>query len=241
MGGAGDTVVHLLSGPYVTVGDARFDPPEGTCALLVLLALRPDVERRRAGEQIWPHCQSSRAAGNLRTALWRLNRVVPGLVESSRRLLRLADGVAVDVRDLAVRATALGEALPPGRDDLLAVPGLVRAAADLLPGWEEEHVLLERSWLRQHVLHAAERATRRLLDAGKPSDAAEIASCLVRHEPLRETSQRLLIEALVTEGNLAEARRALGEHRRVLASELGIGVDPSLEALVGAPRRASTR
>ena len=239
MGGAGETVVHLLSGPYVTVGEARIDPPEGTCALVVLLALRPDVERRRAGEQIWPNCQGSRASGNLRTALWRLNRAVPGLVESSRRLLRLAAGVSVDLRELTARATALGEALPPGRNELLAVPGLVRAAAELLPGWEDEHVLLERAWLRQHVLHAAERATRRLLDAGQPAEAAEIASCLVRHEPLRESSQRLLIEALVTEGNLAEARRALGEHRRVLAVELGIDVDPSIEALVGAPRRTS--
>ena len=233
----GGTVVHLLGGPYVTVDDVRFDPPEGTCPLVVLLALRPDVERRRAGEQLWPTCQGTRAAGNLRTAIWRLNRAVPGLVESNRRLLRLADGVGVDLRDLTARATALGEARPPGRAELLTVPGLVQAAADLLPGWEDEHVLLERAWLRQHVLHAAERATRQLLDADKPSEAAEIATCLVRHEPLRESSQRLLIEALVTEGNLAEARRALGEHRRVLADELGIGVDPSLEALVGAPRR----
>ncbi|TFV57025.1 hypothetical protein E4P41_15090 [Geodermatophilus sp. DF01-2] len=39
------------------------------------------------------------AHGNLRSALWRLHKVAPGLVEVTGDVLALADGVRVDVRE----------------------------------------------------------------------------------------------------------------------------------------------
>jgi DNA-binding SARP family transcriptional activator len=41
-------------------------------------------------------------------------------------------------------------------------------------------------------------------------------------EPLRESAQRVLIEAHLAEGNLVEARRAFMRYRDLVADELGV-------------------
>jgi DNA-binding SARP family transcriptional activator len=72
------TVVHLLAGPYITVGPERREVPEGSKQLLVFVVLRRRrVERRQAAGALWPLGDEERAAGNLRSALWRLRLRVP--------------------------------------------------------------------------------------------------------------------------------------------------------------------
>ena len=226
-------VVHLLDGPYVTCDGARVDLPDGTHALLVLLARHgTDIERTRAARALWPRCSAARATGNLRTSLWRLGRTLPGLVEVGRRTLRLGPEVRVDVTDVVAWSDRLAAGEVAVDELLRVVPQVVRPAVELLPGWDDESVLVDRAWLRQHVLRAFERAAARLLPV-EPSAAAEVAAALVHAEPLRESAQRLLLEALLAEGNRAEARRALDEHRRHLRRELGVDVAPELAALVG--------
>ena len=53
-------------------------------------------------------------------------------------------------------------------------------------------------------------------------------------DPLRETAQRLLIEAHLAERNWHEARRAFGLYRRVLRAELGVEPGPGLLQLLEA-------
>ena len=59
-------MVHLLSGPYVTIGADRREVPEGSKQLLAFVALRRRrVERRQAAGTLWPFGDEERAAGNL--------------------------------------------------------------------------------------------------------------------------------------------------------------------------------
>jgi len=225
-------VVHLLDGPYVTRDGAYVDLPDGTRTLVVLLARRgAQVDRGRAAHELWPDCGSGRAHGNLRTALWRLNRCAPGLVDAGRRTLALGPGVTVDVAEVVAWSQRVADG-SVGVDEVLdRVPHVVRPTVELLPGWDDAAVLLDRAWLRQQVLHAFERAATRWL-SDEPAAAAQVAAALVHAEPLRESAMRLLLTALLAEGNRAEARRALAEHRRLLRRELGVDVAPELVALV---------
>src|SRR5580692_9687981 len=67
-------VLHLFGGPFVTCEGRRLEVPEGSKRLLVFVALhRRRIERRYAAGALWPTGDDIRAAGNLRSALWRLN------------------------------------------------------------------------------------------------------------------------------------------------------------------------
>jgi DNA-binding SARP family transcriptional activator len=92
-------------------------------------------------------------------------------------------------------------------------------------GWYDDWVLVERERLRQRMLHRLEELSRRLASAGRFADAVEAAIVAIGAEPLRESAQRVLIEAHVAEGNLSEARRIWREYRDLIHRELG--VDPS--------------
>ncbi len=54
----------------------------------------------------------------------------------------------------------------------------------------------------------------------------------VAADPLRETGQRMLIEAHLREGNVSEARRQFELYRSVLLDRLGITPSRSVERLV---------
>ena len=69
-------VLRLFGGPFVTFLDRRVEVPEGSKRLLVYVALhRSPVDRRQAAGVLWPVGSDCRAAGNLRSALWRLKGV----------------------------------------------------------------------------------------------------------------------------------------------------------------------
>ena len=73
--------------------------PEGSKRLLAFVALRRGrVERRHAAGTLWPVGDDGRAAGNLRSALWRLRGADIEIMQCDKWSLRLADEVAVDVQ-----------------------------------------------------------------------------------------------------------------------------------------------
>ena len=57
----------------------------------------------------------------------------------------------------------------------------------------------------------------------------------VTAEPLRESAQRVLIQAHLAEGNWVEGRRTFEAYRDVLDRELGVQPDPELAALLRQP------
>ena len=219
-----DMVVRLFGGPYVTAGRRRQEVPEGSKQLLAFVALRRRrVDRRHAAGTLWPDGDEERAAGNLRSALWRLRRAGIDVLLADKWSLALRPDVAVDAHLMDQWATRLIDGTASTAD--LAVSPSWAEVLEFLPGWYDDWVLVERERLRQRMLHGLEELSRSLASAGRFADAVEAAIVAIGAEPLRESAQRVLIEAHVAEGNLSEARRIWQEYRDLVHRELG--VDPS--------------
>ena len=68
-------LVRVLGGLSLSCDGRRLAVPPGSRRLLGYLALHPGgVDRRVAAGVLWPDVEDCRAAGNLRSALWRLLR-----------------------------------------------------------------------------------------------------------------------------------------------------------------------
>jgi DNA-binding SARP family transcriptional activator len=239
---AGETapVLHLFGGPFVTVGGRRVTVPQGSKRLLVFVALhRGQVERAHAAGTLWPVGSEIRAAGNLRSALWRLSRAELPLLTADKCYLALDGNVRVDADLLGEWAARVIRGCATEADLTFQPRGA--AALDLLPGWYEDWALVERERLRQRMLHALEALSRQLICAGRLSEGVEAAVTAVAADPLRESAQRALIEAHLAEGNWSEGRRQFEAYRETLRQELDIEPDEQLAALVHLPERPLAR
>jgi DNA-binding SARP family transcriptional activator len=170
-----------------------------------------------------------RAAASLRSALWRLHRPAPPVVEASATHLRLSPLVGVDAREMLAEAHALLDPSSQGQAGQLDVADF---SGELLPGWYDEWVIFERERLRQVRLHALEALCDRLVGEGLFGAAVEAALTAVAAEPLRESAHRALIRAYLAEGNRAEAIHHFRRYRRLLRDELELDPSPEIVDLV---------
>jgi DNA-binding SARP family transcriptional activator len=223
--------VVLLGGPYVILDGTRLEIPEGSKRLLVFTALNArQVDRRHVAGCLWPTGSDQRAAGNLRSALWRLKCAGINLIESDNCSLKLRPGTAVDVHVVSNWAARLigGSA---AQSDLCSVywpPD----ATDLLPGWYDDWMIFERERIRQRLLHALEALSQNLIKLGRCAEAVDAAISAVGADPLRESASRTLIEAHLAEGNWIEGRRTYERYRDIVRRELGIEPSRDLADLV---------
>lgn len=195
--------------------------------LFALLALRGPCERSYAAGVLWPDRSESQAQGNLRATLSRLHRRgLTGPLHCANGSLSLRQDVWVDVWNVIGTASAVLDRSVTG-----AGWPTVRALAadDLLVGWYDEWLLLERDRIRQMRLHALEELSGQLVAAGDTPAAVHAAFAAVAVDPLRESAHRALIHAHLAEGNRVEALRQLARLRHVLREELG--VEPSVRAV----------
>ena len=231
---SGTSAVHLLGGLYVTRNGNRLEVPEGSKRLLAFLCLRRGpVERCHAAGTLWPSVDDRRAAGNLRSALWRLRGADIDVLEADKRLIGLRQGVAVDVYELAEWASRL-VARRPARGDL-SLRRPLDDALDLLPGCYDDWAIIERERMRQRMLRALEALSRELTAMGRYGEAVDAALTAIVAEPLRESAQRALLEAHLAESNLIEARRDFLAYRNLVRRELGVEPSVELAALVRRP------
>jgi DNA-binding SARP family transcriptional activator len=214
---------------------AAVDLPRGVQRLVAYLGLSNRPARTAVAGQLWPDVSEARAHSSLRSALWRLHKAAPGLVDASSSGLALARGVRVDVRELAAWARG---ACDKRADGDAVVPLDVGRAGELLPGWYDDWVLLRREHVRQLHLHALEAWAERLSRAGRYGEAVQAAHVAVRAEPLRETAHRALVRIHLAEGNAAEALRAYESFRTLLREEMGLAPSRLMEALVSGLRHS---
>ncbi len=195
------------------------DLPRAVQRLVAHLCLTLRPTRTATAGHLWPDVPEDHAHGSLRSALWRLNKAAPGLVEVSGSALHLAADVRVDVRDLDhwVRRAIASPAAPED----VALPDMA-LLGDLLPGWYDDWVLLERERLRQLRIQALEAVAARLTSLGRHCEALQAAHAAVRAEPLRESAHRMVVSVHLAEGNVAEAVRAYEFFRTMLVHELGV-------------------
>ncbi|MER7756239.1 BTAD domain-containing putative transcriptional regulator [Kitasatospora sp. NPDC097643] len=223
--------LHLFGTPRVVHAGRRLEVPEGSKRLLAFVALNGGrVERRHAAGTLWPLGDDLRAAGNLRSALWRLKAAGIDVLDSDKCSLSVRENTVVDLYVLCDWAGRLiaGTATP---DDLCTFRWRADAL-DLLPGWYDDWVLIERERIRQRLLHGLEALSRHLVAAGRCAEAVESAMVAVGVEPLRESAQRVLIEAHLAEGNLIEALRSYDSYRGLTRRELGVEPGRELSMLL---------
>lgn len=232
----------LIQSRLCLLGDVRIDVggwtpriPESSKPLLVLLALHSrQVERRWAAGVLWPDGNDERAAGNLRSAIWRLRGAGLDILETTKVSVRLADHVSVDVDSVDEWAGSI-TAGTTGDSDLRVHPECLEAL-DLLPGWyENDYVIMARERLRHRVLHALEALSRALSQRSRHDEAVDAALLAARLEPFRDSAQRVLIAAHLAEGNWIEAQRSCRLYVDLLQSELGIDAPADLRDFMCRP------
>jgi len=200
--------------------------------LLAYLAIedRP-LHRSYVADALWLNSTEAHASGSLRSALWRIRRAGCELVEETNHQLRLANTVAVDLREAYSRASQVQDpAWPIGTADVAEAS----ASAELLRDWYDDWVVFERERFRQFRAHALEVLCARLATEGRFADAIEVGLAAVRNEPLRESAHRAVISVHLAEGNRSEALRHYAYYRQLVTEELGIEPSARMETLVRA-------
>ncbi|MER6161674.1 BTAD domain-containing putative transcriptional regulator [Streptomyces sp. NPDC001868] len=213
----------LLGSFRLQIGQMEVCLPVSAQRLMVILALRGRQSRSRVAGTLWPESPESKALGNLRTGIWRVNQTAPGMVTGISGAIDLAAHVTVDVRVLVEQTKALLREAPPGAS---AVPEAVGDGGELLPDWDDEWLAHERERLRQLHLHLQETFAEQLAEQGKFGLALDVALGALRLDNLRESAHRSVIRIHLQEGNLSEARRAYATCRQVLEQELGVSPAP---------------
>lgn len=209
--------------------------PAGQRLLSLLVLSRRTLTREFVAEKMWPDTSGARAAGCLRTALWRLPKLDRPLVVATADTLRLSRGIDTDLaatEDILHRTISRSQPPehrtppePPLPDVELADQALT---SDLLPEAWDDWVVVERERLHQMRLHALESLSRIHRSAGRFGQALDAALRAVAGEPLRESAHRQVIETYLAEGNTGEAIRHFDGLRKLLRTELGLEPSPSL-------------
>lgn len=192
--------------------------------VLAFLALRERPQARHAiAGALWLEATQEHANGSLRSAVWRLNCSVPGVLAATGDRLSLAGDVDVDLHRARAMAERVLESDAAAPTDIAA--GLL--TQDILPDWDEHWLALERERFRQSRLHALEALSERLVSEGRFGKAVEAGMAAVAADPLRESAHRAVIRTHLAEGNRGEALRQYRACGEMLHECLGLS--PSIE------------
>lgn len=192
--------------------------------LLALLAMQGSLGRGDIRDRLWPDAGHHAAASRLRTTLWRLAPIRDEVMAESAGALHLRPDLTVDVDELVSAAAAVGDGVR-GTDPR-------RFDADLLPGWDEDWLVVERERIRQVRLHALEQLSAQQLAEGRFSAALDSALVALRADPLRESAHRAVIAVHLAEDNLSEAMAQFLRCCDILRLELGVPPSRKLRELM---------
>ena len=225
--------LQLLQGFVLHDADARIGLPQGMQRLVAFLALKGPAHRCVVAGTLWPEVPECQALASLRTSIWRMNRILPGSIAQEGMSLTTAQTMTVDRRQQEwfvtrlLREQVIDEQWISERLEILW-PG------ELLPGWYDDWIVLERERLSQLRLRALEHTAVVMARSHRRATALQLALEAVRAEPLRETANAALIEVYLLEGNVIDAVNQYESFRGRLQRELGVEPSPALR--IGLPR-----
>ncbi|MEV7558952.1 bacterial transcriptional activator domain-containing protein [Streptomyces sp. NPDC089795] len=204
----------------------------GAQRLLAFLALQDDGAHRAAvAEHLWPDCTPFRAAANLRCALCHGRRIgTVNVIEIVGQRILLAPAIEVDLRgawESARQVTSGGGPLPEDWDGLIV--GLSR---ELLPGWTEAWLTLERERWDHMRVYALESLAQQFQMAERYLPALQAALAVISIDPIRETAHRTVVEIHIAEGNVACAVKHYQAYRSLLQRELQVAPSPLMTQLI---------
>jgi DNA-binding SARP family transcriptional activator len=228
---AGSASLSVLGGFDLSVSQRSISLTSNAQRVLGFVAVSGSAQQRDVvAGQLWPLGTQERAMANLRTALWRIRQASPRLIRTSRDTIGLEEVVQVDYTELGARARRLLGGMESTEETVMLPHRPFEQ--DLLPGWDEEWLLLERERYRQLRIHALEALSVQLTSAGRFALAIDVACAAIRAEPLHESAHVALITAHLAEGNRAEALRQFDSYRDLLHRETGLSPSAELESLV---------
>ena len=219
--------IRLLGGFGLSGPEGRVEVPPAGQRLVAYLAIQGyPVRRSTVAAAIWPDVDETRARANLRSTVCRLGALAP-VVDATAASLTIGTDVIVDVDDLQeqVRAARGGTEHPSA-----ARPGF---DLELLPGWEEEWVELERERVRQLELHLLDVVVSTSVEEGRHGDGVDAALRAIRLDPWRESSHAGLLRALLAGGNRAAAIAHFRRFAAQMREELGLSPSRDLLEVVG--------
>lgn len=189
------------------------------------------MQRSMVAFTLWLEKPEDRALANLRSMLWRTADDLAGVVIADGHEIGLHPEAGVDYRLARREAIAVLEGTSPA----VSRPYI----GELLPGWYDEWVIVERERLRSLQLQALERQAELSLAEGNWGEAVITASAAVDIDPLRESTHRILIRATLAQGNIADAIRIYDDYRDTLREQLGLDPSPALAEMVWSDERVA--
>lgn len=206
-------------------------------SLLCWLVARRRVTRAETEAALWPTFDAVTAAGNLRTTLGYLQRVLePRRAPGDAPFHVRSDGDALVLADeeVTVDAWELERLLDDATDaEVAGAPSVALATYEsALSRWGGEYLVdvfddwagPERDRLRARFLAGSVRAGELHLAAGHVDRALLLATRAIETEAWFEAGHRLAVAAHLARGDRGSARRALERCRRALDD---LGVEPS--------------
>jgi DNA-binding SARP family transcriptional activator len=220
-------------------GAAGLPGRRGRLLLAYLVANRDRAVRRdELIEAVWGAHLPSAPQASLSSLLTAVRRALGPDALSGRSVLTLTlpPDVWIDVEAARASATEAEAALAAGHpsEALQHAHATLGLTTDpVLTEFQNEWVEHLRADVGQLRCDQLETATRAALALGGPelATAERFAGLLVELEPYRESGYALLMEALASAGNVAEALRTYDELRVRLRDELGVSPAPGLTAL----------
>jgi DNA-binding SARP family transcriptional activator len=196
------------------------------------------VPRSEIIEALWPNGGPGDADGALNALLSRLRRALGAERIEGRSTLRLslAGDTTVDLEDAdeAIRrAESAAAQCEWERAWAAALVSMFVAKRGFLPGEDAPWI----DQIRRHLDELHIRSLETYGTAGLGLGGTELAAAhnvgrlLVKMVPLRESGHRLLMRALVAEGNSAEALRVYENLRCLLRDELGVAPSEATQKL----------
>ncbi|MGH2606711.1 MAG: AAA family ATPase, partial [Anaerolineales bacterium] len=196
-------------------------------SLLAYLAMHPGVAHRReklAGI-FWPEASDRQARSNLRYTLWQVRKAMGG--SKADRFIQ-ADKIAVTFLEGSgawVDAVELGSP----EEEAAGSEGLIRSLSlyggELLPGFYEEWVVLERDRLSGRYDQRMNRLLDRLMEEGRWAAVFEWAERWISHGHGPEPAFRALMRAHAALDDAVGLAAAYSRCRESLRQQ--VGVDPS--------------
>jgi DNA-binding SARP family transcriptional activator len=183
------------------------------------------VSRDQLARELWPDSAAAQARTNLRKLLHNLRRSTsgpPDVIDVGGSLVRWSAGPAVWV-DVVAFDDALVGGDPAG--------AVACYRGDLLPGCDDDWVVVERERLRRLAVEALVGLAGSAAAAGRDAEVVEHARHLLRIDPLHERACRLLMQALTRQGERGEALRSYDRLAERLADDLGTAPEPATTAL----------
>lgn len=214
----------------------EFQVPWRSQRLVALLALRGRQNRAHLAGTLWPDVAQQQAQASVRAAIYVLHRRLPPIIDTINRDVFLSDNVTIDVVEFCRQADRVLSRHPPEPPSDIGNPTVT--GGELLPGWYDDWVFVERERIQQLRLHVLEAFAHELARRGAHAQALQAAMKATEIDPLRESAWRALVKVHIGQGNTAEAVHEYERFRGVLQEELGVAPTHHLTELI---QRVTTR